>query len=234
MADASYDVVIVGGGNKGLVTAMYLTKYGGMSVGIFEDRHELGAGWSTEEGPAPGFLSSPCSACHFSEYHTVLYEDFPEWEEYGVKLINHVLNVAAIYPEDQTWCGQYNAQLDPTQERTAKLWARFSERDAEKWLWFWDKIQKYILPAVRETLWNPPPPYPEETAMDRLFKNPDSGLDPQWQVMTFPQVLQDIFESVEVQMPFAGNYQGAGLLPDGYGSGALVPGFLAFNTSGII
>ena len=45
MADAKYDVVLIGGGNKGLVLAMYLAKYGGMKVGIFEKNHELGGGW---------------------------------------------------------------------------------------------------------------------------------------------------------------------------------------------
>ena len=55
MADASYDAVIIGGGNKGLLLAMYLMKYGGMSVGIFERRHEVGGCLATEESAAPGF-----------------------------------------------------------------------------------------------------------------------------------------------------------------------------------
>ena len=42
MADKTYDAVIVGGGNKGLLLAMYLVKYGGLSVGVFERRHEIG------------------------------------------------------------------------------------------------------------------------------------------------------------------------------------------------
>ncbi|MEE9568275.1 MAG: NAD(P)-binding protein, partial [Candidatus Binatia bacterium] len=42
MADETYDAIIVGGGNKALVTAIYLAKYGGMKVAIFEERHELG------------------------------------------------------------------------------------------------------------------------------------------------------------------------------------------------
>ena len=44
MADASYDAVIIGGGNKALILGMYLARYGGMSVGIFERRHEIGGG----------------------------------------------------------------------------------------------------------------------------------------------------------------------------------------------
>ena len=35
MADKTFDAVIVGGGNKALLLALYLRKYGGMSVGVF-------------------------------------------------------------------------------------------------------------------------------------------------------------------------------------------------------
>jgi phytoene dehydrogenase-like protein len=58
MADQTYDAVIVGGGNKALLLAMYLIKYGGMSVGIFERRHEIGGCCATEELSAPGFLGN--------------------------------------------------------------------------------------------------------------------------------------------------------------------------------
>jgi len=60
MSDQVFDAVIIGGGNKGLIMGMYLARYGGMSVGIFERRHEAGGGWTTEEGAAPGFLND----CH--------------------------------------------------------------------------------------------------------------------------------------------------------------------------
>ena len=54
MADKTFDAVIVGGGNKALLLAMYLIKYGGMSVGIFERRHEIGGCLATEEISAQG------------------------------------------------------------------------------------------------------------------------------------------------------------------------------------
>ena len=53
MPDATFDAVIVGGGNKALLLAMYLIKYGGMSVAIFERRHEVGGCLATEEISAP-------------------------------------------------------------------------------------------------------------------------------------------------------------------------------------
>ena len=55
MADLTFDAVLCGGGNKSLVLAMYLARYAGMSVGVFERRHEIGGGLATEETAAPGF-----------------------------------------------------------------------------------------------------------------------------------------------------------------------------------
>lgn len=49
--DATFNAVAVGGRSKGLITAMYPAKYGGMSVGIFDRLHELGEGWCDEEAP---------------------------------------------------------------------------------------------------------------------------------------------------------------------------------------
>ncbi len=232
MADASYDVVIVGGGTKGLVAAMYLTKYGGMSVGIFEDKHELGTGWSAEESPAPGFVAAHCSSYHSREYHILVHEDFPEWAEYGAKVIHHPLSFAAIFREDDTWCGIYNTYLEPAQERTAKLFARFSQRDAEKWLWLWEKVQKYWIPALREWWWSPPKPFGEIDAMDKLITNPESGMNPHWTVMTFPQVLKELFESTEIQQLFARHFQAIGIPVDAHGGGIGAITTLAMVTTG--
>ena len=60
MADMTFDAVICGGGNKGLMLAMYLTRYAGMSVGIFERRHEIGlSGQHACQYHAPLVLRSP-------------------------------------------------------------------------------------------------------------------------------------------------------------------------------
>ena len=87
MADASYDALIVGGGNKGLVVAMYLAKYGGMDVAVLERRHEAGGGWSTDEGPAPGFLADYHATGIGSTYNIPLEWDFPQWKELAGRYI---------------------------------------------------------------------------------------------------------------------------------------------------
>ncbi len=108
MPDASFDVVIVGGGNKALITAMYLTKYGNMSVGILEDRHELGGGWGSEE-PSAGFMGNSCSHAHMGWYHIPVYDDFPEWETYGARYAYTKVAAGCIFEEDDTCFTQYTA-----------------------------------------------------------------------------------------------------------------------------
>src|SRR3972149_11995752 len=200
MADKSFDVVIIGGGNKALVTAMYLTKYGGMSVGIFEDRHELGGGWSCEE-PAGGFMANTCSMAHMANYHLPVYEDIPEWETYGARYAHTKVGNGIIYIEDQKCVTFYTGfkDVDPTQEKTAKEIARFSQKDADAWLWLWEKCEKYWRPALYEWMFTPAQPLGVPDAFDRLIQNPEAGIDPLWLYQSPLQVYKDIFESIEMR-----------------------------------
>ena len=73
------------------------SKYGGMSVGIFEKNHEAGGGWMTEEMSAPGFLND----CHASStdpsYHMPVERDFPEWGELGGKYNEFEVAIVSIF-----------------------------------------------------------------------------------------------------------------------------------------
>ena len=82
---AAFDAVVVGGGNKGIVTALYLASYGGMSVGVFEGRHELGGAWASDDSPTLGFIGNSYCASVDDIYFLALIEDFPEFEEKGRK-----------------------------------------------------------------------------------------------------------------------------------------------------
>ncbi|MBW1945020.1 MAG: NAD(P)/FAD-dependent oxidoreductase, partial [Deltaproteobacteria bacterium] len=220
MADKTFDVVIAGGGNKALVTAMYLTKYGGLKVGIFEDGHEVGGGWSSEE-PVGGYIANTCSTEHTALYHTLVLEDFPEFEDYGARFSYTGVSLGDIFEEDNSCVLVYNCfdDVDPTQEKTAQQIARFSEKDAETWLFMWSKWQKYWKPAVEEWLWTPAQPFGTPDALDRLIQNPDSGIDPLWLSMSPLQVYKDIFESIEMQNFPARINQAWGFQTDLPGSG---------------
>jgi beta-carotene ketolase (CrtO type) len=220
MADMSFDVVIVGGQKAG-VAAMYLTKYGGMSVGLFEERHEGFTGWSGEEAAFPGFTCHQCSHGHnsYRNYHRPLWDDIPEWKEYGAIYQDHILNTGIVTIEDDTWCFTYTRDTDPTQEKTAEIFSRFSQKDADTWLWMFDKIEKYWEPAFLEWAFNPAVPYGQEDAFDRLLKNPDSGIDPLWLSMSPIQFYKDVFESPEVRACFLRPIQSMGVPADQWGMG---------------
>lgn len=222
MADKTFDAIIVGGGNKALITAMYLTKYGNMEVGIFEDRHELGGGWSCEE-PSPGFAANTCSSEHMAWYHLPVYRDFPEWRDYGARYAYTKVSLGAVYEEDDSCCLMYNAFLDvdPTQEKTASEFARFSKKDGDTYLKLWEKCQKYWRPAFDEWLFSPVKPFGEPDALDKLVQNPEAGLEPLWFFQTPVQTYNDIFESLEVKNAFTRTQQSYGFPMDAHGLGAL-------------
>jgi len=102
MADETFDAVIVGGGNKALFLAMYLAKYAGMSVGIFERRHEIGGCLATEEIAAPGFRGNTHATIQLPFYYLPLWRDFPEFWDYGAKIDQHLCSDGAIFRKDQT------------------------------------------------------------------------------------------------------------------------------------
>jgi len=86
---------------------MYLTKYGGLKVGLFEERHELGSGWSSEE-PSPGFVGNTCSNSRMSWYQTALFWNFPEFKDYGARYALTPVTVGTAF-EDDTCFLQFSA-----------------------------------------------------------------------------------------------------------------------------
>ena len=219
MADKTYDVIIVGGGQKGLVLAMYLTKYGGLKVGIFEERHELGTGWSSEE-PSPGFAGNTCSNNHYGGYQTPVFWDFPEFKDYGARYALTPVTAGTAF-EDDTCFLQFSAfpEVDPTQERTAELIARFSKKDAETYLKLWEKSVNYWFPAMMEWSFTPAQPLTKPDAMERLIMNPDAGINPHWLVLNAVQLFSIFFEDPHVQVGLLRMIQSWGIAQDEPGSG---------------
>jgi beta-carotene ketolase (CrtO type) len=229
MADKVYDVVYVGAGNKNLINAMYATKFGGLKVALFEARHEEGGGWCSDESPAPGFVANHCSHIHcYLHHHAPVWLDFPEWKEYGVQVCLPKVAQSVVFREDDSWAGSYTIWEEGYRDKTYNLLKRFSEKDAETYIYYMDKWWDYIYPASLEWSFNPPVPLGQPDTMDKLIMNPESGIKPYWMMMSACQLMRELFDSPEVQALGIRGAQSAGVNPTAYGS-ALI-GLCLMNT----
>jgi phytoene dehydrogenase-like protein len=153
MADQTFDAVIVGGGNKALLLALYLTKYGGMTVGIFERRHEIGGCLATEELSAPGFRGNTHANIILPWYYAPVWRDFPEFWDYGAQWEQHTCSDGFVFKDKDNCIAIYSDKHDPSQERTASEISRFSKKDSETWLRLWalagsEEFQRMTMDAL--------------------------------------------------------------------------------------
>lgn len=200
MADAEYDAIVIGGGNKGLVTAMYLTKYGGMKTAIFEIRHEAGGGWSSEECAAPGFVSNIHSTGHCTYYHDLMWKDFPEFEEKGGRLLLPKCSVGIAFKEDDSCLVFYNQKEDPDWEKGAESIAKFSKRDADSLLQFAKVWDDWLYPEFHRWIWSPAIANQPDGFFKKIIEEgPRHGIDPGWIEKSFMQVCDELFESNEIK-----------------------------------
>jgi len=195
---------------------MYLIKYGGMSVGIFERRHEIGGCLATEEISAPGFRDTTHANIIIPFYYAPIYRDFPQFWDYGAQLDQYLCSDGAVFANNETCLAIYSEKHDPTQERTAKEIARFSERDAERWLKLWEISQdEFLQNATASSMMVPfeyqadaaaaaaaqPQAPPDAAMMARFQKLAEAGLIPDeiTRVASPLRACRESWESEEVQ-----------------------------------
>ena len=206
MPEATFDAVIIGGGNKALLLAMYLIKYGGLTVGIFERRHEIGGCLATEETSAPGFRGNTHASIILPWYFTPVYRDFPEFWDYGGQIDQYTCSDGGIFRRNGTCLAIYSEKHDPTQERTAREIARFSEKDAEKWLRLWQLWQSDDFQRVQfDMLFNPAEYRMAPDILNRQVaiypRLVEAGFEPDGLVLTASHLraARDAWESNELQ-----------------------------------
>ena len=168
MADKNFDVVIIGGG------------------------------WSSEESPAPGFIADHHSTSIGDWYWELVLKDFPELKDRGLEWIPFIYPMGGVFVEDNdSWIIQGRYQ-DPTGEKTARDWERFSPRDAETFLKVWKGWGEIIRPALLRSL-NTVAPLPHE--LDELEKVAPRfvkavGLEEPFCYLQNPlELFRDLFES---------------------------------------
>ena len=198
MDTSNLDAIIVGGGTKALSLGIYLQKFGGMQVGIFESRHELGGGMSSEESPAPGFIADHHATGIADWYWEVALQDFPELADRGLQWIPSQIPLGGIFLEDSDCWMMYGPGEDPSGEKTAKVFERFSPKDAETFIKIWAAWQEVARPALVKAMHSVAPPCREPDALEQAIPEfvRRIGLEePICYIQNPFEVFRDLFES---------------------------------------
>lgn len=197
MADAEYDVVVIGSGIKALVTAMYLAKFSGLDVCILEQRHELGGGIQVREQSAPGFISDVCASELFSYYYTPIYWDFPDFEEKGGVFKSYPAETSLILEKDNSSLTIYTKDADPDGTLTAaEIDREGCQEDADSFLKIHDFFYNQgLYEAFLKRTYTLPPKTEHETViwhwLENYFKQPDAIFDQRWRISIESPLLQE-------------------------------------------
>ena len=221
MPDASFDVLVIGGGHQGLIAANYMAR-NGMTVGLFEQRRELGGGGATESRPASGFLGNPCA--HIAGlWSSPVNQDF-KLHEHGLNYIFPEVHGSMIFPDETCIVSYRSIDWDKeTGEVTPKLEAieknikevgRISTQDADRLAHLAEKKAWEWALAASLVLWNPPPLPGESDPMENLFNVPASGIDRRHQFMSATEVVLDLFDSDKLRAHSLRMLGSAGIYPD--------------------
>src|SRR5438477_1390222 len=140
------DVVIIGGGHNGLVTAFYLAKAGFKPL-VLERRPQPGGAAITEEFH-PGFRGS-IIAHAAGPIRPDVARDM-SLEQHGLKWITPEVGTVALSPEGRA------LMLYNDEQRASQEIAKFSQKDAVKYLELQQALEK-IGKVIGEALTLPPP-----------------------------------------------------------------------------
>jgi phytoene dehydrogenase-like protein len=144
----SRDIVIIGGGHNGLVTAFYLAKAGFRPL-VLERRNQVGGAAITEEFH-PGFRSSVL-AHSAGPLRAEIVRDM-QLVNHGLQAIENDVAVLALSPD-----GHYLTLYDDRREsKSAQEIGKFSQKDVARYVEFQQSLGK-IGKVIRELLAITPP-----------------------------------------------------------------------------
>lgn len=146
MAEGSYDVLIIGGGHNGLVTAAYLAK-AGKKVKVLERRAVVGGAAVTEEFH-PGFKNS-VAAYTVSLLNPKVIRDL-ELKHFGLKIVERRMTNFWPRPDGGYFCFPIGA------EKLKQEFERVSKKDAEALPRYFHDIN-FAADILRELVLETPP-----------------------------------------------------------------------------
>src|SRR5207237_5323348 len=152
----SRDIIIIGGGHNGLVTAFYLAK-AGLKPLVLERRDQVGGAAITEEFH-PGFRSSVLA--HSAALRADVVRDM-QLEKHGLKLISPEVELTALSLEGPALV-RYRDQNKAAQEI-----AKFSQKDADRYPQFQQSIAK-VAGVISHLLTLTPPEIEDPNTADLL------------------------------------------------------------------
>ncbi len=146
MADTKRDIVIIGGGHNGLITAFYLAKAGFKPL-VLERRAQVGGAAITDEFH-PGFRCSTLAHSVGPILPSIVRD--MQLEKHGAKFITPDACVTALSPDGRA------LSLHQDAGKSAQAIAVFSQRDAARYPEFANSLEK-ISRVIAEALATTPP-----------------------------------------------------------------------------
>ncbi len=199
---ANYDVVIVGAGHNGLVTAAYLAK-AGKRVLVLERRPVVGGACVTEE-TFPGFKVSTAAYVN-SLFRPEIIRDL-RLADHGFALVERNPSSFTPFPD-----GRY-LMLGPERAMNLREIAKFSARDAENYPKYEAMLER-VADVIEPTLLTRPPDLLRPGLRDlwallklgRAFQKMGPGMGEAVEVLTGPArtILDRWFESEQVKATLA-------------------------------
>ncbi len=137
---SDWDVVVIGGGPNGLMTAAYLAK-AGAKVCLIERRYEVGGGLATEEILFPGYYSNMHAIYHMMVDYMPALKDF-NLDRHALTWIKPNLQMSMVFSDGHTLL------LTRMVEDTVDSIHKFSHKDAVsfgKHIRIWQKMMDDIV-----------------------------------------------------------------------------------------
>lgn len=203
----AYDVIVIGAGHNGLVCAAYLLE-AGYSVLLLESRSRPGGAATTEEAlpkDAPGFKFDLCAIDHEAIHLGPVVEEL-ELRKYGLEYLPCDPVLFCPQPDGTNFLAWRSV------ERTRKEIARYSDRDARKYVEFidyWQHLNGALAPIFNASpmaLLDIAGNYDRENWQDlwTVFGSRNKVLDFVHNLVTSPtNLLSEWFDSETVKAPLA-------------------------------